>query len=357
MKSAASNEYEIVTDLKSNDGAIIVSIILGDSTKKEAASIKSAYPRRVSKNNNADTVIRRINDDGRLVYVDLSKAKAALTGRINEKARISGPGNTAGGVLPSTSVTRDGLPTPTTAPHIGNIANNYTPVNENFVGWRSIEQQLRNMIANKQVKTDMDLLKWIGNNYKPESSPQGWRDVPSFSRAGNAQTAAERADALLAKKAATWRPVDSVMRGITKATRFDKATGFIYNQVAQIIDRYTPEQVKAGVVSDYGVPEAVIDRFARRARIQESSQGSCLRIAVRSFRKRPGTEGAARLHPQGRRLGGCRRSYAPRRDLPVRFRHGRRGARRACSGDARSHALRIARRRRQWARSDFSSRA
>jgi N12 class adenine-specific DNA methylase len=81
-----------------------------------------------------------------------------------------------------------------------------------------------------------------------------------LSRAAPSKTAAERADAIVAKSAATWRPVDAIMRGVTKATRFDKATGFLYDKAAALIDRYTPAEVKAGVVADYGVPEAVIDR-------------------------------------------------------------------------------------------------
>jgi len=81
-----------------------------------------------------------------------------------------------------------------------------------------------------------------------------------FSRPTPTATAAERADAILAKPAATWRPVDTVMRAMTQAARIDKATGYLYDKAGALLDRYTPEQVKAGVVSDYGVPESVIDR-------------------------------------------------------------------------------------------------
>ena len=31
------------------------------------------------------------------------------------------------------------------------------------------------------VKTDTTLMGWIGDNYKPSSSPDGWQDAPSFS--------------------------------------------------------------------------------------------------------------------------------------------------------------------------------
>lgn len=89
------------------------------------------------------------------------------------------------------------------------------------------------------------------------------------------QTAAERADEIIQAPAATWRPVDAIMRGLTHATRFDNATAFLYDKAAQLI-RYTPEQIKAGVVSDYGVPEAVIDRRVQaqgRMRVQMRKTG------------------------------------------------------------------------------------
>lgn len=97
--------------------------------------------------------------------------------------------------------------------------------------------------------------------------------------AGNAPTAADRADAILAKPAAKWRPVDAVMRSITRATGIEKATGFVYDKVGNLLDRYTPEQVKAGVISDYGIPEAVIDRrieMQGRQRVQIREAGTLL---------------------------------------------------------------------------------
>jgi N12 class adenine-specific DNA methylase/predicted ABC-type ATPase len=85
-----------------------------------------------------------------------------------------------------------------------------------------------------------------------------------FSRASAAQapqtTAAQRADEIIAKPAATWRPVDDVMRTLTTTVRLDRLTSAVYDKAGQLLDRWTPEQVKSGVVSDYGVPEAVIDR-------------------------------------------------------------------------------------------------
>ena len=85
-------------------------------------------------------------------------------------------------------------------------------------------------------------------------------NVPMLSRAGNTPTAAERADAIIARPAVNVRPVDAVMRQLSHVTRFAKLTSGLYNEAGYLLDRFTPEQIKAGVISDYGIPEAVTDR-------------------------------------------------------------------------------------------------
>lgn len=75
-------------------------------------------------------------------------------------------------------------------------------------------------------------------------------------------TAAERADAIIGKKAATPKPLDAVAKAITKVTGIERAASVLGRQGSSLIDRLTPERVKAGLVSDYGVPEAVIDQRA-----------------------------------------------------------------------------------------------
>ncbi|MFZ6813525.1 hypothetical protein ACO0K3_03590 [Undibacterium sp. Rencai35W] len=75
-------------------------------------------------------------------------------------------------------------------------------------------------------------------------------------------TPAERAEKLIQSSARTAAPIDALVKGVTKLTGLDRATTAVYNGAAFILDRYTPEQVKAGFVSDYGVPDAVIDRRA-----------------------------------------------------------------------------------------------
>lgn len=54
--------------------------------------------------------------------------------------------------------------------------------------------------------------------------------------------------------------VDSLVKGATKAVGIDRATAFAGAKARQLIDALVPEGVKAGMVSDYGVPEAVTDR-------------------------------------------------------------------------------------------------
>jgi hypothetical protein len=47
--------------------------------------------------------------------------------------------------------------------------------------------KLEKMIADRKVKTDVNLMGWIGDNYKPSSSPQGWEDAPAFSQRARAE--------------------------------------------------------------------------------------------------------------------------------------------------------------------------
>ena len=81
-----------------------------------------------------------------------------------------------------------------------------------------------------------------------------------FSRSSNRPTAAERADAIIAKPAGTRKPIDTIARALTQAFRVDSLTRKVYAKAGALLDRYTPENIKAGVVADYGIPEAVIDR-------------------------------------------------------------------------------------------------
>ena len=84
-----------------------------------------------------------------------------------------------------------------------------------------------------------------------------------------APTAAERADTIIQAAARTPAPLDAAFRMATKVTGIERATTMLYGLGSRLIDRLVPERVKAGVISDYGVPEAVIDQ---RAQMQGSQR-------------------------------------------------------------------------------------
>lgn len=104
-------------------------------------------------------------------------------------------------------------------------------------------------------------------------------DGVMLSRAPQRATAAERADKILATKAGSKAPLDYLARAATRLTGLERLTGALYNRAAYLLDRYTPEQIKAGVVADYGVPEAVIDQRAMmqgRQRVQLRKAGALI---------------------------------------------------------------------------------
>jgi len=145
-KDGVAREYELVLPITGEKGAVIVPIKVSVDKDDPLGAVMSAYQKEVSTANNPKemTVMKRVND-GNLLYVDPGLAKQAITGRK--------PGDA-----------RDGV-----------------KLNENFVSWASVWPKLEKQIADRKVKTDTTLMGWIGDNYKPSSSPDGWQDAPSFS--------------------------------------------------------------------------------------------------------------------------------------------------------------------------------
>lgn len=91
------------------------------------------------------------------------------------------------------------------------------------------------------------------------------------SAAGGAQnlTPAERAQELIQKSARTAQPLDAVAQAITRATGVEWAAKKVGGVIAGALNRYTPESVKAGLVSDYGLDPRVRDeRVLMQARQQ-----------------------------------------------------------------------------------------
>lgn len=113
-------------------------------------------------------------------------------------------------------------------------------------------------------------------NYKVfENLAALWRkknpvEVALFSRAGpgsaapirNSQTSTRTAADIINASAGTARPLDFLVRKATQGVRLDRLTTGAYNIASTLLDRYTPETIKAGLVSDYGIPESVIDQRA-----------------------------------------------------------------------------------------------
>lgn len=97
----------------------------------------------------------------------------------------------------------------------------------------------------------------------------------SLSRAPAKKDPEERAETIIQTKAASRAPVDMMARMLTKVTGTERILGAVYDRAATLLDRYTPENIKAGIVSDYGVPEAVIDKRA----VMQGNQRKQLRAA------------------------------------------------------------------------------
>lgn len=89
--------------------------------------------------------------------------------------------------------------------------------------------------------------------------------------------AATRAELLIQTSASTPRPLDAAFRLAAKVTGLERVASIAYGMGGRLIDRIVPERVKAGVVSDYGIPQAVLDR---RGAFQGSLRGQMLQAGA-----------------------------------------------------------------------------
>jgi hypothetical protein len=175
----SANEKELVLPMTGDIGAIFVPITVADSNSRSNAYINSAYQRRIVDpgDRNADTILRRINE-GAARYVDLAMAKPALTGR-PDVGVVDESGSQRSGPVPVT---------PSSASTSQMLSQAGRPFNKFFTPWPAVAPKLRSMIADRKVKSDMDLIRWIGDNYRAESSPEGLADTPAFSNRAQTQT-------------------------------------------------------------------------------------------------------------------------------------------------------------------------
>ena len=155
LKSKDGNprEFELVLPITSDKGALIVPIKVSVDNTDPTGAVMSIYAKGVSISGgkpNEQVLMKRIND-GNLLYLDPGLAKQALTGRKagDPKADVK--------------------------------------LNGNFVSWPGVWPKLAEMISARTVKTDVNLMGWIGTYYKPTSSPQGWQDAPAFSQRARAE--------------------------------------------------------------------------------------------------------------------------------------------------------------------------
>lgn len=130
-----------------------------------------------------------------------------------------------------------------------------------------IERQERWLEREAQARGYRDVEDLAARNYATfEKLAKLWQTKNpedarlSRSRGPGQQAPAERAEALIQQKAGGAAPVDLLFRAATKAARVDRLAGAIYDRAGDLLDRLVPEKVKAGIVADYGVPEAVIDQ-------------------------------------------------------------------------------------------------
>ena len=154
-KDGKPREFELVLPITNEKGAMLLPIKISVESKQDPfGAVLSAYNKRISNDPKAGkemTLMRRIQE-GNLLYVDPMLAKEAMTGRPR-----GGP--------------KDGV-----------------RLNDNFLSWPAVWPTIEKLIQDRRVKTDVDLMKWIGDNYEPESSPLGMADAPAFSKRARTDT-------------------------------------------------------------------------------------------------------------------------------------------------------------------------
>ena len=85
-----------------------------------------------------------------------------------------------------------------------------------------------------------------------------------FSRGASPSLApAQRAEQIINRPVIQARPLDRVFSAATRYSGIDFALKQVYNRMGYLLNRFTPERLKAGIVADYGKDERVTDLRAR----------------------------------------------------------------------------------------------
>lgn len=118
------------------------------------------------------------------------------------------------------------------------------------------EERARKDAERKAIAARMDASAenfQLGQSAEEALSGQG----SLFSRA---QTVEQRADAIIQQKAARKQRLDKALQTLTRLLGIEFVAGRVYSTGAYLLNRFTPEFVKAGVISDYGLATAIKDR-------------------------------------------------------------------------------------------------
>lgn len=266
---AQAGSVTLVTNILTPFGPVVVSVnTQADWRGERVAMVASAYPR--GKGEVADWIRGAPGRD--VIYVDEPQIGEAVTGNLNpENADATRKGwrlVSARGEINGLGHDAGGPPSPRSDNAI--VSNWAAPVNANYRGLATIKDALQKLLTGKGVpkaKTYADLLRWIDKHYSGDAG-----DKPLFSRASAppaaipapaVRTAAERAEAIIQNAASTPAPLDAFARTLTRITGLERLTTLTYGLGARLLDTLTPERVKAGLVSDYGIPDAVVDHRAR----------------------------------------------------------------------------------------------
>lgn len=161
LRGRAVNEYEIVTSIVTPRGPIMVPV----TDSGNSFAVMSAYAKNVG--GGGESLVNRIKG-GALLYADPAMAQVAATGR--ESAPVRGI-ITSGAQFPSA---------PPQSAQNSNVSQKdiqVKPLNPYYVGWDKLRDDIIGGISSRKVKSDVDLMRRIGNQFKGD-----WEDAPSFSR-------------------------------------------------------------------------------------------------------------------------------------------------------------------------------
>lgn len=181
LKGREEGAYELVLPIVTQTGPVFAPVktnLRGTYVPDmRATAIMSMYPRKVALG--GDSIYQRIKD-GKLLYVsDLGDAVKVLTG---SDARSSG-------ITEEMAISTPTPPDERQAVNVFDKARAVKPVNPYYVGWNKEAYDLivglprssgGGGIVNRGIKTDLDLTRWIANNFRGD-----WNDAPSFSRNPN----------------------------------------------------------------------------------------------------------------------------------------------------------------------------